>query len=172
MSEHSELRRQRGTVLGGTLVLSMVMTMAAGSFVLATGFINSDQQRTYDNRKLMIAGESVTLMAVRYMRDIPPTTLYGGGSIANGVFFDITPNYPLYDTLQEATVRSLMGNPWIRACYVKIDDTVRVMTWAVMPGARQDTLKTTWKVTAAVTGGPFGMSILTLKDWKDTLLAY
>lgn len=172
MQEHSQLNGQRGSVLGGTLVLCIIMTMAAGSFVLATSFIHSDQQRSYDSRKLMVAGESLALMAVRYMRNVPPATLYGPGSISNGITYNITPNYPLYDTLQDVSIRPLLGNPWIRACYVKVADTVRVMTWAVLPGAEQDTLLTTWKITAATAGGPGGLSILTLKAWKDTLLGY
>lgn len=173
MQEYPKLNGQSGTVLGGTLILCLIMTMAAASFVLTTGFIHSDQQRAYDNRKLMVAGESVTLMAVRYVRNLPPATLFGAGSISNGVYNSITPSFPLYDTLQNAPVRSILGNPWIRACYIKIAvDTVRVMTWAVLRGTNQDTILTTWKITSAVAGGANGMSNLNLTSWKDTLLGY
>lgn len=171
MPQQYEMKRQKGSVLAGILVLSLVMTMAAGGYIVTAGFLLTNEEDAFEIRDLQACGESVAQLAVRYMRDVPVDNLYGPSSMANGVIVGITPGYPGWTQLQNTSTSAALGNPTFKADYTKSNSRVHVRTWTTFPSG-SDTLFISWRLDTAVTGGPYSMSILTLKNWKDSLIAY
>lgn len=168
MQKHPELRRQRGSVLAGVIVLSMIMTLAAGGFVLASSFVTGTQLDVKNIRLLQFAGESAAQMGVRHMRNYSASQLT---AIARGATKEITSGYT---TFQDASDRAAMKSPKYRLAFEKFSDsdTIGMKAWTTFEG-RSDTVYITWKIVPTWTTPVFDQpSDLTMRDWKDTLLAY
>lgn len=169
---------QRGSILVGVIALSLAMTIAAASYILQAGATVGNFQTNLEARKLRISGESTAQLAVRYMRDITASKLnppIKNTFLAEGDTIGITPGYPSYTIFSSPQVQSAMGNPRIRASYTRKADTLRVLAWATF-GPKSDTILISWKISHAVATTnpchvhPYCMAVVTLKDWKDSLI--
>ncbi|HLP42263.1 MAG TPA: hypothetical protein VK465_12205 [Fibrobacteria bacterium] len=154
----------------GILVFSLVLTLAAGGFLLTVGLAQSTALQSRESRKLQLAAESVMHMAIRYMRDEARDVLKGNNPNPVDTMTAITFGYHDWSQLEDASVRTALGNPLIKAAYRKdAGSGVTVFAWAAFQGS-PTMLQISWKVLDAAEGGPGGIRNLTLRDWKDTLL--
>jgi hypothetical protein len=149
------------------------MAMAAAGVVLATSISASAMEDHLDAKRLQLTGESAMLLAMRYMRDYVPGTFNIPADFdANfpvGDTVAITPGYPGWDQLLDNSLDAAMGSPQIRAGAARQDSTVLVLAWATYG---RDTVRVSWRIQDVAAAQVDGMSVFTLTEWKDTLLAY
>ena len=173
MSQQDGLTEQRGSVLAGGLILSIAMAMAAAGVVLATSISASAMEDHLDAKRLQLTGESVMLMAMRSMRNNGPNYYNAPSEFAAnfpaGDTVAVTPLYPDWSQLEDNSLRIAMGSPQIRAGATGQDTTVLVLAWATYG---RDTVRISWRIRDVAPAQVDGLSVFTLTEWKDTLLAY
>lgn len=85
-------RRQRGSILALTLVITAVLTTGAAGLLITTGVWESDRVNTLERRSLLHAAETGLIMGARWLRqDINEPTFAAEYRVDDGVEKPITP---------------------------------------------------------------------------------
>ncbi len=145
------MRSQRGSVLAGVLGLSVVMAIAAGGMIVASGNAGNLTSASNQDLSLHYAAESGMLMGARWIRTHTQTT-YASPLWTTGTL-DLTGGYSLLDGFQVKT--------WIEHISGGID-TLR--TRAFLEGGK-DTLQLSWTVDAVGNAADPNRPILS--NWKE-----
>ena len=119
------MKNQQGSILVGILALSLVMTMAAGGFILLSGNTTNRVSMSQQNLQLHYAAEAGIHLAVRWTRNYPIDKI---NDVTWADPLDLTTGLNGYDILNGYKIKVTIfnggaGTHWLKSFAIGPDHT-------------------------------------------------